>query len=92
MYSETFTEDFGLCAGEKEKKSMPPGMMGNSVNFYSETYRKSGADCRNGGDEEEFPLNPALQAETYQETRWIPLEFLKTCLNNPAGYDKLKLS
>ncbi len=63
MYSETFTEDFRLCAGEKEKKSMPPGMMGNSVNFYSETYRKPGADCRNGGDEEEFPLNPALQAE-----------------------------
>ena len=32
------------------------------------------------GDEEEFPLNPALQAETYQETRWIPLEFLKNLL------------
>ena len=50
------------------------------MNFYSETYRKPALTVETVGDEEEFPLNPALQAETYQETRWIPLEFLKNLL------------
>ena len=70
----------GYALGKRKEEHASRNDGGNSVNFYAETYRKPALTVETVGDEEEFPLNPALQAETYQETRWIPLEFLKNLL------------
>lgn len=50
---------------------------GNSVNYYSETYRKPALTVETVEDEAGFPLKASYQNETYREVRWIPLGFLK---------------
>lgn len=50
---------------------------GNSVNYYSERYRRQAITVETVEDEAKFPLDPAYQMKTYEEIKKIPLAFLE---------------
>lgn len=51
---------------------------GNSVNYYSEVYKKPAITIETAEDEAEFPLDVKYQTRTYEEVRGIPLEYLRS--------------
>lgn len=67
--------DYALGKRREEHATKYDG--GNSVNFYSEHYKKLALTVETVEDEADFPLDLSYQERTFREIRWIPLEFLK---------------
>jgi len=51
---------------------------GNSVNYYSEVYRRPAITIETAADEAGFPLDVKYQVHTYGEVKWIPMEYLRS--------------
>lgn len=54
---------------------------GNTVNFFSETFKRPAITIETVKDEEEFPLKPELQSEVFREIKEVPYEFLKMLIS-----------
>lgn len=67
--------DYGL--GKKKEEFATKYDGGNSVNFYSENYRKLSLTVETVEDEAGFPLDAGYQEKTYQEVSRIPLAFIE---------------
>lgn len=67
----------GYAVGTRRDERNTPYDGGNSVNYYSETYKKLALTVETVEEEAAFPLDVSYQNGTYQEIQWIPLEFLK---------------
>lgn len=63
--------------GKRREERHTPYDGGNSVNYYSETYGKLALTVETVEDEAIFPMDVSYQKGTYQEIRWMPIEFLK---------------
>lgn len=67
------------AVGNRKDERNTPYDGGNSVNYYSENYKKPAITVETVEDAAAFPLDVSYQKETYREIRWIPLEYLKHC-------------
>lgn len=65
--------------GTEEDEFEDSSSGGNSVNYYSEHYKRLAITVETLPDEAEFPLDKAYQEGVYSEISQIPMTYLKEC-------------